>query len=655
MARDYRTYENWLTGLPDPLYQSDKRKGDRHKRRYKAGFVAWDGESVTDEHGHDYVMLVSSNDDLILSEEPGGLSTVDCLDALLKGGRAARNKHHVGFAFSYDVNMVLRDLDNQTLERLWENGRCWWQDYRIQYVPRKEFSIKRGKDFFRLWDVWGFFQGTFVSALHAYGHTEFLDFIARMKERRSEFTRQDIQEMLVYCRKECEKLSEMMGQFSEYLQECDLRLSRYDGAGAVASALLKKHGVKSYMQSTPENVQTAAAHSYFGGRIELVRYGHVPDTTVYQYDVRSAYPSVIQNLPCLACGDWHYDTNPEISTDNPFTCYLVQWDFDSRSKVCPFPWRDRYGSVFFPRRGSGWYWQPEVEAALSALQNNVVFGSIEIKARYVYRNACDHLPFSWVSTLYDTRAEWKANGIGAEKVLKLGLNSLYGKSAQRIGWDKDKPPAWHQLEWSGYVTSKTRARLYEASFPVIKSNDLIAYATDAIFSTAELPTLDCSNKLGAWEFDKHNGGTFVQSGVYWVDNARVGHTRGFAKDSISPDIIVRAWKRKQTTLDWSITRFVGLGRALTGPKQLGAWRTWKRENRTLSLTPVGTKRTLIGNAKPMPHLRLVDTDPTDPHLSTTPGMSTPIKLPWLDIANAFDADASRADLIVDDESDSCYD
>lgn len=652
MARNYIQKTNWLTGLPDPRYRADPRKGDRHKgSRKKNGFVAWDGESITDASGHHYVMLVSSNGDVIIN--PKGISTVQCLDVLLDGGMKARNKYHVGFAFSYDVNMILRDVPKEKLQQLWEEGKTRWRGYSIEYKPRREFAVYKDRKAFRIWDVWGFFQSSFVNALHAYGHSDFLEFIANMKEKRAEFSLRDMAEMLHYCKLECEKLEEMMDQFAAYLQECELRLHRYDGAGSVAAAMLKQHGVRQAMKGTAPKVQRAAAHAYFGGRIELVQYGNEPNKTIYQYDLRSAYPSQIQRLPCLACGEWKSDKTNALS-ENPFTVYRIRWELDDSSNVNPLPYRDRYGSIFFPRRGMGWYWQPEVAAAYEAASSGIIAGKIEILERIQYVSACEHKPFDWVPEMYERRAEWKRAGIGAEKVLKLGLNSLYGKSAQRIGYQKDKAPAWHQLEWAGYVTSATRAQVYTASFPAIKENALIAYATDAVFSLIPLD-LPTENRLGYWEPDEHEGGTFVQSGVYWLDKERVGHTRGFARDDLHATDIIQAWSEGRSEIGWKIRRFVGLGRALRGERQWGRWRTWAEEEKALSLTPLGTKRTLMSSRAVEPHRGLILTEPADPHTSDRLTLSAPIKLPWLSIPNAYDADAARADLKIEDESDSCYD
>src|SRR5690606_33111725 len=106
---------------------------------------------------------------------------------------------------------------------------------------------------------------------------------------------------------------------------------------------------------------------------------------------------------------------------------------------------------------------------------------------------CNDRPFGWVPEVYDTRSKWRAEGIGAEKVLKLGLNSIYGKAAQRIGgkrYGRPAPPSWHQMEWAGYATARTRAELYRAALPALARGSAVMFATDAVVSTEPLDALD---------------------------------------------------------------------------------------------------------------------------------------------------------------------
>ena len=48
---------------------------------------------------------------------------------------------------------------------------------------------------------------------------------------------------------------------------------------------------------TPQ--QDAAHHAYFGGRIELLKQGYMENAVLHCYDIASAYPAGMVDLPSL--------------------------------------------------------------------------------------------------------------------------------------------------------------------------------------------------------------------------------------------------------------------------------------------------------------------------------------------------------------------
>jgi hypothetical protein len=108
---------------------------------------------------------------------------------------------------------------------------------------------------------------------------------------------------------------------------------------------------------------------------------------------------------------------------------------------------------------------------------------------WIARCDCNCRPFDWVRDLYEQRRRLGSNTRGY--VLKLVLNSLYGKLAQRTG----RGP-YYDAAAAGLITAITRARLIEA---IGQDPEAVAMlATDAVFSTCPL-TLDIGEGLGQWE------------------------------------------------------------------------------------------------------------------------------------------------------------
>jgi hypothetical protein len=128
-----------------------------------------------------------------------------------------------------------------------------------------------------------------------------------------------------------------------------------------------------------------------------------------------------------------------------------------------------------------------------------------VRDLWVARCDCNCRPFEWVKDLYEERRRIGSNTRGYP--LKLGLNSLYGKMAQRCG----RGP-YHDAVAAGLITASTRARVKEAIGQDPES--VIMLATDAVFSTRRL-SLDIGEDLGQWEETVWPDLFIAQPGVYW--------------------------------------------------------------------------------------------------------------------------------------------
>src|SRR5438034_7920243 len=186
-----------------------------------------------------------------------------------------------------------------------------------------------------------------------------------------------------------------------------------------------------------------------------------------------------------------------LASRTPFILYLVKWDFKEGDLFYPFPWRSKDGgdALYFPPRGEGWYWHWEVEAAARDFE---WARHMEILEGWSLTPTCSDEPFSFVSPLYDERNRLKRAHDPAENVIRLGLNSLYGKCAQQAGGTKEDPPRWWEPVWACMITSHCRAKILDA----MRDNrrGLVQVATDG-FITTERPSFHEAMELGGWKTD----------------------------------------------------------------------------------------------------------------------------------------------------------
>lgn len=650
-----------IDGEKNPDY---KRKSGKHKPAFLSGeFVGVDGEGEEVNGVHQYTYLADNASSIY---NPRGLTSIQCFDHLLQMGYKNQKGIFCIFSGGYDMNLWIRDLDKETIQNIVEaDGQYFvnWKGYRIKFVQRRFFEIARQYRLplpnggiekpVKIWDVWGFFQGSFINAIKQWIPAyDKLDLIIEGKKRRIDFHGSDYEFMVDYNAAELEALVMMMEKLREVMIEMGLTLRGWHGAGAIASAIYKKHEVKKYLEKPPENIYQASKHAYFGGRIEIGQYGYHKGT-IHHYDVNSSYPAKQLLLPALAGGEWinrgaGFDTR---TTDN-ICIALVQWSDIYDTVFCPFPYRSlSMRRVMFPDAGINWIYKPELDAALKWQGLNYHWWKIDIQECWEFIPADDYKPFHFIAVDYLTRqkivAESKRTGIpnGTEKGIKAGLNSLYGKTSQRVGYDPKtgRIPPFHNLVYAGYITSASRAELFDAAMQA--PDKIICMATDGIYSTVPLE-LDCpaDKILGKWEYQKHDGMMLVQSGFYFLfDGDKISsYSRGFDRMTERAavieaiDMIKTAWKKKHFEVYLPCTRFVTIKSALAGGDWWSRWCTWYKykmvdkktgavfEGRRLAITPHNTKRVISEKGKA--ELQMIQTMPESNFVPQE--MSLQHDIPW---------------------------
>jgi hypothetical protein len=436
------------------------------------------------------------------------LSTKQCLDFILN---LPANHLIVGYYLPYDVEKWLKDLPPHYMQRLLKFNKTYWRQYRIHYIPGKLFLVssrKRNRKSRIIYDIFGFFQKKFVTAIEKWkiDSPEDEAIVRRMKEDRPNFGAVT-QEILEYNNAEGRLGIKLFERVREEYTKLGLRLPRPVGAGSIASAMFLKNRIRDFMptfQSLPQEVMLQA---FIGGRFDIARQGFVG--TTYQYDINSAYPHIARNLPCLAHA--HYVEASNYVQDS-HSLWLVRWR-DNDNRWSPFPYRTD-GGIRYYSSGTGYYYGDEVASALQ------LDSDIEILGGYQLICECDHRPFEWIETYYERRQELLREGNFGDQILKLGLNAIYGKLAET----RTRNPRYQNLIWAGMITSGTRAMLLSAIAQNPES--VLSCATDAVVSNKPLDLDIHANRLGAWKATTLENLLLLGNGIYHTTNG-VERSRGF--------------------------------------------------------------------------------------------------------------------------------
>lgn len=593
-VKEYRKRQRDL-GQPDSSRnwrREDRREARRLSTHTDKPFVACDGEGAgVDDLGRQLYLLFRMGERELFNDAP--LSTYELLDFICD---EPTGTILVGFSFGYDVTMILRDLPEKQQRRLFEpkeqgEGRSryvWYRDFDIEYLPKQYFRVRRVKVIRNernierrvpvkgssrtIFETFGFFQKSFVKTIESFnvGTDAERQSIAADKARRATFEGIGDRER-EYCALECRLLEQLMEDLRGYCYAAGIRPRSWNGAGKLASALHHVHKtvrIPEVIGSIPQGVLDWANMAYYGGRFEITRTGMI-EREVHEYDIRSAYPSAMGSLPCLVHGSWHYCD--KLSMGSKAETYIAACSFshpDSKhGNLCGLPIRSSEGHLYWPNRGSGVYWNVEIDSA------KALGAVIKYKGYWVYEHNCDCQMFEWVEALFDYRRSIGSSGPGYP--IKLGINALYGTLAQRVGNGR-----YTNMVYAGLITAITRAKLNYAAAQ--SPGNIVMLATDALYSLDPLD-LPIGDKLGQWEHERLDGLFIVQPGLYWCPEKRKRKSRGlpgkFFEEAGMTEGFEQAWRHWDGNVEAFASRrvplntFVGLKLALArnAPETAGKW------------------------------------------------------------------------------------
>ncbi len=575
----------------DPCKKCGKREAHHRKvGKQRTTFIGIDGEGQGREF-HQYVMLAASTldgDRTWVAEAPvqfqnsdgsteykRQLTTKECLDLLLSLPNA--NTKIFSFAFNYDLTKILTDLPDKKLYELFRpdlpsrrpTGKhsehkgampIGWEGYELNLQGTK-FTIRRQKDGRKqtCWDLFKFYQGKFVTAIDDWkvGDEESRAFIRRMKSQRHEFDKLPPSEVQKYCLMENRYIAELGRKLIASAEAVELDLKSFYGAGSLGNAMLEKMGVKRCMADPLEEMRTAVAAAFFGGRFENSVIGTIREK-LHNWDISSAYVYQLAFLPCLAHATWKHTTDrADLSRAEAQNGALVRYSLAGRSlsrnvhgKVRetrswgPFPFRCKDGSTAYPvESGGGWVWLDEY------LAGEKIFSNVGFREAWIYERNCNCKPFEKIPEYYNHRLRIGKEGPGI--VVKLGMNSCYGKLAQTLGAAK-----FNNWIWAGMITSGCRAQLLHMLWLHEDPANCFMLATDGLLTRETIvpPTpmetgtgTQKNDKgkfvpLGGWEHKDADKGVFIaRPGIYFPLEPSESELSAIRARGVGRSVVLKSW------------------------------------------------------------------------------------------------------------------
>jgi hypothetical protein len=283
--------------------------------------------------------------------------------------------------------------------------------------------------------------------------------------------------------------------------------------------------------------QSVMFKTYRGGRIECLQAGYFDKA--YYLDIHSAYPSEIAKL---VRDDGRWDISDYVRADAQYAAVLCDVDIPDSLPVGPVPLVAREGFIYYP------------VGRFRTMVTLSEYRWLEQKGwvRKVYKVwqqfwGKGDFPFAKIADIYDQRI---ANP-EASYALKIVMNSLYGKMAQRTkrrflinrGWIHPacvyRDGAYYREEWvykwhtsfayASEITARIRLRLLDE----LPTSNVIFFATDGVMLTKPFTPENTGPGLGQWgEAEEVENLVVVGSGVYQYDQWKEGK-KGYVRERIT--------------------------------------------------------------------------------------------------------------------------
>lgn len=457
--------------------------------------------------------------------------------------RPYRNATGLAWNMEFDATAIIKHFPEWVIEEAYhfteveyeaENG----QTYGIKWIPGKAFSISNGKHTTKLFDAMQFFYMPLDKASETILGENKGD-VAYEDLEDPEYWENHRKEIRKYCIRDAELTAELGEMLGKVFTDLGVSFDTPYSTGYLASRFFVSNTEMPVFNKFEWHQY--AMRAYYAGRFEVVRRGRFPEA--YYYDINSAFPAVMAELPDFTRGEWIEGSEISSESEVGFARCTVTTDCDYVSPIV----RSERNTNIYPNvtNETVYLEQKEIEYI-----RDMADAWVDIENGYWFVPSDDEKPFSVIRELYKDRNEKKAKMKAAkerddsegfsewfvkQKAVKILMNSVYGKTVEMkegykptedrseavLSWDKPDADTdlWRKSYTPGQlfypvigsaITARVRVQLYDA---MRKAGDsLIAAFADCI--VVDEPCIEKSEGLGGWDLDVEGELMMVKSGVY---------------------------------------------------------------------------------------------------------------------------------------------
>ncbi|QMU54803.1 MAG: DNA polymerase [Nitrosopumilus sp.] len=427
--------------------------------------------------------------------------------------------HHEGrwiffYNLSYDADCILKLLPQEILKAYkWKKELHFvFGKYVIHYIDKKKLTIRKGNHSVNCYDIMQYYDRK--SLVNAYKDSikKPLDkSYLKIKKSRDVFTTyhyaRNKRQIRNYCIYDC-KLTKELSEYwiSIFYDVFGFYLDNWISAGYLAEKVLINNEIDiPKFNEIQYEIQEIARNSFYGGRFELIQRGYIGEC--YLYDINSAYPFALTTMCDITNGKWF--NSKKINSESTIGFFSIVAEIDDCVKISPFPFRKKNGTICYPR---GKFQTFATLDELRTIQDDPKIKCTILDSWQFIPNKNCKKPFKkFIEEQYEKRLKLKQEKNPLEHPIKIILNSIYGKMAQRMN---NVIGNLFNPVIAAYITGYTRAELYSFTKKYDLDKQVVAYATDSVACQTKIPNLD-NKELGSMKLDNEGQDViFLSNGFY---------------------------------------------------------------------------------------------------------------------------------------------
>jgi len=466
---------------------------------------------------------------LIADSDGNYLDNIITFDTIAEFLFAHEGKWIFFYNLGYDAEVILKLLPEGILRQYkWRKElRFEYSKYKIHYINGKKLTISKGKHSVSCYDIAQYYDKKSLDvAVTSIGLSLDQDYL-EIKKKRNIFSKwyysRHKRAIRAYCIEDCRLTKKLCKHWINTFEKVfGFYTHNWISAGYLAEKVLINNEIMiPLFNELPYSLQELARNSFYGGRFELIKRGYIGEC--YLYDLNSAYPYALTTLPDIANGKWFESCS--IHPKSKLGFFFIETNISDKVKIAPFPFVKKNRTICYP---SGKF---RTFVTLDELQmvkgdSNVQYKILE-SWQFIPNDSTTYPFKDFINQQYYKRLELKQQNNPLEKAIKIVLNSIYGKMAQRTN---NVIGNLFNPIIASYITGFTRRQLYDFTKQNKLDNYTVAYATDSVACQKKIPSLD-SRMLGQMKLDKQADDViFLSNGFYKFNNTWKNRGIGYDKE-----------------------------------------------------------------------------------------------------------------------------